>query len=240
VYSLTADREAIKHDIKAARDGDRWPHQQLLWPLHPVLQWLNLKLVSIFGRQRSPVIQVPRGVAGDEALVLIAALIPNRRGQPVINDWFVVRVDTKGRVRGLLSLEELCEQTGLGRTPLANAGNPFDAKRLQGLLTPALQHARERMAARQKVFSSEASDRSTAELAKLDELRRQHQQQLALNFREGEDALAHLRAAKRDHEAREIDRLFDSYRAWVSQTLELDSRAHLTVAGIVISSDMGV
>jgi hypothetical protein len=186
------------------------------------------------------VIRTPRGVADDEALVLIAALIPNRRGQPVLNDWFVVRVDTTGVVRGLLSLEELCEQTGLGRTPLANAGVPFDAKRLQGLLTPALQHARERMAALHKTFSAEASDRSSAELARLEELRRQHQQQLALNFKEGEEAIAHLRAAKRDNEAREIDRLFDSYRAWVSQTLELDSRAHLTVAAVLISTGAGI
>jgi superfamily II DNA or RNA helicase len=238
VYSLTADREAIKRDIKAAREGDRWPYQQLLWPLHPVLQWLNLKLVSIFGRQRSPVIRAPRGVADDEALVLIAALIPNRRGQPVLNDWFVVRVDTTGVVRGLLSLEELCESTGLGHTPLANAGKPFDAKRLQQLLAPALQHARERMAALHKKFSAEASARSSAELTRLEELRRQHQHQLALNFKEGADALAHLRVAKRDNEAREIDRLFDSYRVWVSQTLELDSRAHLTVAGVVISTDL--
>ena len=123
----------------------------------------------------------------------------------MLNDWFVVRVDLPQvyGACGVLSLEALCDQTGLGRTPLANAGKPFDAKLLQGLLMPALQHARERMATLHKVFSAEASARSSAESARLEELRQQHREQLTMNFREGEDALAHLRAAKRDNEAQE-------------------------------------
>jgi hypothetical protein len=95
------------------------------------------------------------------------------------------------------------------------------------------------MATLHKGFSLEANVRSSAELARLEELRGQHREQLALNFREGEDPLAHLRAAKRDNEAREIDLLFDNYRAWVSRTLELDSRAHLTVAAVLVSTGPG-
>src|SRR5262249_38463401 len=126
VYSLTADRDAIKRDIRAARDGDRWPHQQLLWPIHPVMQWLNLKMISLVGRQKAPVIRVPRGVTGGDALVLIAALIPNRRGQPVLNEWFVVRIGESGSVSELLSLAELADRTGLGRQALPNPEIPFD------------------------------------------------------------------------------------------------------------------
>lgn len=236
VYSLTGHRDAIKQDIKAARDGDRWPHQQLLWPLHPVLQWLDLKLISLIGRQKAPVIAVPRGVEADEALILVAALIPNRRGQPVLNEWFVERIGLDGKIRGRLSLEQVMEQTGLGRKALPNAGKAFDAKRLQALLKPALEHAREHMSQRHREFQEQTRKRAKAELDKLESLRQQHQEQLQLNFRAGDDPLAKLREAKRDHEARDINTLFNSYRTWVSQTLELDGRAHLTVAAVVISS----
>ena len=239
VYSLTSNREAIKQDIKAARDGDRWPHQQLLWPLHPALQWLDLKLISLIGRQKAPVIAVPRGVDADEALVLVTALIPNRRGQPMLNEWFVERMGLDGKVRSRLTLEELMEQTGLGRTALPNSGRPFDATRLQSLLAPALQHAREHMATRHREFSAETRARAEAELDQLESLRQQHQQQLTLNFKPGDDALSHLREARRDGEARDIDRLFASYRNWVSQTLELDARPHLTVAAVVIATTQG-
>lgn len=240
VYSLTANRDAIKQDIKAARDADRWPHQQLLWPLHPVLQWLDLKLISLIGRQKAPVITVPGGLEPDEALVVIAALIPNRRGQPVLNEWFVERIGLDGKPRGRLTIEEMMDQTGLGRRALPNAGKPFDVKRLQALLKPALDHASELMKEKHRLFSEKTRERASAELDKLESLRQQHQEQLSLNFKAGEDALAKLREAKRDHEARDINQLFDSYRSWVSQTLELDSRAHLTVAAVIISNRAGV
>lgn len=234
VYALSADREAIKQAIQAARDGDTWPHQQLLWPVHPVLQWLDLKMIALIGRQKAPVVRVPRGVANDEALVLIAALIPNRRGQPVLNEWFVVRIGLDGKLRGLSSLDELMQHTGLGREPLPNAGTPFDATKLRALLAPAIEHARAHMKAIHKDFSAAASARARDELAKLDALRGEHKRQLELNFRDGDDALARLRAGKREQEAHDIDQLFNGYQEWVRNTLELDERAHLTVAAVVI------
>lgn len=240
VYSLTSNRDAIKQDIKAARDGDRWPHQQLLWPLHPAMQWLDLKLISLIGRQKAPVISVPRGIGADEALVMVSALIPNRRGQPVLNEWFVVRIGLDGKVRNRLTLDQVMEQTGLGRTALPNASKPFDAKRLQLLLKPALDHASEHMAQQHREFQQRTRTRAKAELDKLETLRQQHQEQLNLNFKSGDDPLAKLREAKRDVEAREINRLFGDYRSWVSQTLELDARAHLTVAAVVISNSAGI
>jgi superfamily II DNA or RNA helicase len=239
VYSLTADRQAILRDIQAARESDRWPHQQLLWPLHPVLQWLDLKMVSLFGRQRAPVIRVPRGVAADEALVLIAALIPNRRGQPVLNDWFAVRIGLDGQVKDHLDLTTLKTQTGFGQVDLPNAAVPFDATRLQLVLRPALDHARQVMDRQYRAFNSEAGARAQQELARLDRLREQHQQQLNLTFREGEDALAHLRVARREAEAREINERFQALRKWVSDTLELDARAQLSVVAVFLASATG-
>jgi len=51
-------------------------------------------------------------IAAGESLVLISALIPNRRGQPVLNDWFAVRVGLNGKVLGDLSFDELIKSTG--------------------------------------------------------------------------------------------------------------------------------
>lgn len=235
VYALSANTEVVKNAIKTARDGDAWPEIQHLWSLHPVLQWLDFKLLSLVGRQRAPVIRVPRGIAPDETLVLVSALIPNRRGQPVLNDWFAVRVRSNGKVLGDLSFEELVKTTGLGHEEFPNAGKPFDAKSLQALLTPALDFAGLRMVETQKKFSAEMRERAAEELGHLDELRGQHLQQLELDFKSGGDAFAKTRAQKQALRAREIDVLFDQYKRWVSLTLELDSRAHMTVAAVLIS-----
>lgn len=236
VYALSANTAIVKNAIKSARDGDAWPSTQYLWALHPMVQWLDFKLLSLVGRQRAPVIRVPVGIATGETLVLVSALIPNRRGQPVLNDWFAVRVDAHGKVPGALSFDELIKATGLGREEFPNAGKPFDAKALQALLPAALDFAKLRMTATQKQFSAEMRQRSDIELARLDKLRGQHHQQLELDFKLGsDDSFAGTRMQKREQQGREVDALFDEYRYWVKQTLELDSRAHLVVTAVLIS-----
>ena len=235
VYALSANTEVVKQAIKEARDGDAWPAIHYLWPLHPLVQWLDFKMLSMIGRQRAPVIRVPRGIADGETLVLVSAQIPNRRGQTVLNDWFAVRVDAQGKVPGVLSFTEMVATTGLGQEEFANTGKPFDAAHLQALLPPALDYAGRRMAEAQKTFSAEMRQRAQAELARLEKLRGQHHQQLALDFKVGDDALASARARQQELHAREIDTLFDEYKRWISQTLELDARAHLNVAAVLIA-----
>lgn len=233
-YVLSADREAVKLAIAQARDGDEWPGLQLLWPLHPLLQWLDFKLLALIGRQKAPVIRMPCGITAGEALVLIAAVIPNRRGQPVLNDWFAVRVDAAGAVHGVLSFAEVIEATGLGREEFPNSGQQFDSDDLQRRLLPALEVARKRMNERQKEFSTQTKQRAEIELARLDKLREEHHRQLEIDFKVGDDPLAHLRARKKELAAHEIDSLFNNYREWVRLTLEIDPRAHLTVAAVLI------
>jgi len=234
-YVLCADRTAVKQAIANARDGDTWPGVQLLWPLHPLMQWLDYRLLAWVGRQKAPVVRVPRGIVSDEALVLIAAVTPNRRGQPMLNDWFAVRVDAKLEVAGVLTLEEMVAATSLGREALPNTMQPFNAAELQKRLRPALDLAARRMADAQKVFSEAMKPRVERELRRLDALRGEHLRQLELAFREGEDPLAKVRERKKEQETRDTERLFETYREWVRRTLELDARAQLTVAAVLIS-----
>lgn len=234
-YVLCADRTAVQQAIAHARDGDTWPDLQLLWPLHPIAQWIDYRLLAQIGRQKAPVLRVARGIAEGDALVLIAAVIPNRRGQPVINDWFAVCVGADGQERGALTMDEVVQMTGLGREEVPNAGKPIDAPALKRRLIPALDAAAKRMADQHKVFSQNARRRTGEELARLDALRRAHLSQLEVDFRGGDDAMAHLRERKKQQQAQDTERLFENYREWVSRTLELDPRAQLTVAAVLIA-----
>ena len=235
VYVLSANTQIVQNAIETARNTDEWPTIQYLWPLHPMVQWLDFKMLSLVGRQRAPVIRVQRGVASEEALIVISALIPNRRGQPVLNEWFAVRVASDGSVTGELSFRELITATGLGREDIPNTAKPHDATRLQGLLAPALEFAQRRMAEQHKVFSAESRRQAAGELETLGKLRRRHHEQLDLDFRGGDARIAKMRERERDTKASDIDKLFTEYQTWVSQTLELDSRPHLAVAAILVS-----
>jgi superfamily II DNA or RNA helicase len=235
-YDLTANPEQVKTAIRTARDGDRWPSLQYLWPLHPIVQWLDYKLLSTIGRQRAPVIQVRRGVEAGEAFVLVSALIPNRRGQPVLNEWFAVRITAQGRVDGVLEMKELIERTGLGREELPNAGTALPLERLRTQLPTALDCAAERMATLQAQFSRSMRERAKGELARLDQLRAQHQRQLELEFQSSSTSgVASIQQSKKQRALRELDKLFDSYQRWVTETLEIEPHAHLTVAAVLTS-----
>ncbi len=234
-YALSGNPAAVQAAITNARETDRWPTVQFLWPLHPVMQWLDFKLLANFGRQRAPVIQGLRGVEKDEVCVLIAGLIPNRRGQPMLNEWLGVSVSLTGEVRRVHSFTELLQVTRLGKDDIPNAGKPVDRKALQRCLTPALATAAQRMTTAQEKFAAEMQKRSREELQQLDALRGQHDQQLGFDFPATEDATARMRQKLREQRTQELDKLFTEYKSWVTQTLELDSRAHLTVMAVLTS-----
>lgn len=232
-YALCANPEHVMNAIKGARDTESWPIIQYLWPLHPIVQWLDYKLLSVIGRQKAPVIRVRRGLNSDEALIIVSGLIPNRRGQPVLNDWFAVRMTLDGRVNGSLSMEEVIKSTGLGRDEIPNLKTPIDTAPLRELLPAALEYAREHMALEQKKFSKQMRERAEAELNRLDQLRTQHRQQLELDFDESSGKLSPALLRRKEQKSRDLDALFQEYRKWVDDALETDSHAHLTVAAAI-------
>jgi hypothetical protein len=234
VFALTANAERVKEAIKEARNTEHWPRLHYLWPLHPILQWLDYKLLSAIGRHRAPVIRVRRGLSEGEALVLISALIPNRRGQPVLDQWFAVRMTERG-VAATHSIEEVLSITGLGREDIPNARNSVETTALSKLLPAALEHARKHMTELQREFSRSMRTRATEELIRLDQLRTQHRQQLELEFTGPGPLEPRGSAARREQRARDLDQLFNRYQRWVSETLEIEPRAHLTVAAVLTS-----
>jgi hypothetical protein len=82
---FTISREHVKKAIKDSRpEESNWPHIHLLWDLHPVMEWLNFKLMVAFGRKQAAAMLLAGALAAGESLFLIQGEIPNRKGQPVI------------------------------------------------------------------------------------------------------------------------------------------------------------
>jgi hypothetical protein len=235
VFPLCANPDSIEAAISGARDTSGWPELQYLWPLHPIMLWLDYKLISTIGRQRAPVVRVRRGLEPDEVCVLVSALIPNRRGQPVLNEWFAVRVTKGGRIKGSIALEELMKLTGLGREEIPNAGKPVATAELSKLLAPALDFAAEKMVVAQRAFSQTMQARANTELDRLEQLRSQHKNQLELEFAQAGDGIAAIQQNKKQQRSHDLDKLFSDRRRWIADTLEIDSRAHLIVAAVLIA-----
>ena len=61
---FTTSRERVKKAIKDSRaEESNWPHVHLLWDLHPVMEWLNFKLMVAFGRKQAPAMRLAGALA---------------------------------------------------------------------------------------------------------------------------------------------------------------------------------
>ena len=238
-FRLSARKELIDTAIRNARnssdEGRGWPALQYFWPLHPVAIWLDYKLLASFGRQRAPILKVPHGVNPGQAIILVQAQYPNKRGQTLLTRWMGITVDADGKVASnILTLEDTLAQTGLLRNleggqhaaDLANDGRMPDASFWHQALPEVIKTAKRHLQPKKQKVDEENQTRIRQELAKLAELKEKHQNQLELDLRGG---LEQVRQSKRQRRDAEIQDLFQSYQTWVRETLELDDTPQFTV-----------
>jgi superfamily II DNA or RNA helicase len=231
-FSLSADKSVVENAIKHARDTNAWPQVHYLWPMHPIVQWLDYKLMALFGRQRAPVIRLRQGLALGESIVLMLAQVPNRRGQTMLTEWMGVLMDAKAQTKEVLSLETVLQRTGLNSTQLANDGVPVDVKHIQAALPAVVQTVERHLKPIKLAFDASCRVRLEVELAKLKALQEKHFEQLEFDFSKG---IEQVNAAKRKQLENDTTDLFKHYQQWVRDTLELDDRAQFTVVAVLAS-----
>ncbi|ANI18303.1 helicase SNF2 [Pseudomonas citronellolis] len=235
-FALCADRRTVEAAIAQSRDGSDWPQLHYLWPLHPIAQWLDYKLMAAFGRQRAPLLRVPQGLQADEAIILVLAQVPNRRGQAMLAEWLGVQLDARGQVQAVLNLSNTLHRTGLdgGQNPApANDGHAPDSRLWQQAL-PAVIHAAEmHLRPIKQAFDADCRQRLDQELTKLVTLRDKHLAQMELELAQG--GIEQVRAAQRQQRESATADLFGQYQQWVRDTLQLDDRAQFTVVAALVS-----
>ena len=144
-FLLTTDREQVQRAIKDARkrakEGESsWPREQLLWELHPVMQWLLDKVMCRFLRHEAPIILAPKLGKG-RAAYLFQGILSNRRSQPVVVQWFAVNWQA-GRPLAVNSLDKLLEETGFA-PGIANTGQASSlTAKVKAKLGEAVEEAR--------------------------------------------------------------------------------------------------
>jgi len=230
---LTSDRQLVKDAIRRARaEENSWPDVQLLWDLHPVVEWLTFKLLVLYQRRQAPVLRLAGVLDPGEAWFLIQAEIPNRKGQPVIHDWFAVGFN-KSEHPSVLSLNDFLDRTQFHRRLYPNAGQVELPVSLAGLLPEAVRRARDHMAQRRQAFKQAMDRRLAAEIDTLRRLRESHVMQLELDFPEG-PGLGGVQRNRREQRRRRIEDVFRSYQAWVEDTMTTEDRPFIRVAAVFI------
>lgn len=224
LFNLTDDSGKVQDEINYLRfSGQPWPAKQLLWSLHPVMRWLESRLLDAFGRHSAPVI--PLSGLKNERWALLQGGYPNKRGYIPVHRWVAVR-EADG-VCTTHTLDECIKALGLTGS-FINTGFTPDAEAHRDFVKKAVKVADSELRSAKAGFESTAKAALTQQLQALDELRKKHYKQLELDLKGA--AVRNKRRAedKRD----EIDRHFASAQAYIQGTATLEDEPFLQLAAV--------
>ncbi len=238
---LSSESTAVEAAIVASREKKgEWPELQYLWPQHPVMEWLNDRVLVGFGRHQAPVLITEKLDAVD-AICLMHGTLANRRGQPVISSWFGLptKLGKKIDVLGPISLEETLEKTGL----LTKLPNPKTESELHKRLLDSKTLWRDAAA----IYMAKLRDQRKQSLKDvLAEQSKRLSQWEARTLEHLEERKAKLPAGAKgtlmarhrlaiEDEEEEVRRRKRNRQNWLNNTFTTDDRAHLELAAVFVS-----
>jgi len=216
VLLITADPERMDRALsEARREENAWPKHQFLWPIGPVMDWLTDRLRGEFGRHTAPVLTVGEPFQPAETAVILSGLLPNRRAQPLVHRWYVVRFQGD-RLDRLEPFSEFLSQTGFGSHNLPNPGTDVPLDTLRGLLPPAVQAVVQQLAKDRKGFIDGTAPRLQQERERLERLKARQLDFAELIYGNRTDSIA---KQERDRKRRRVERLFQEHQRWVEDAM---------------------
>jgi len=232
---LTAKRDLVQDALaKSRQDKDRWPEWQLLWELHPVMEWLNDRVLAHFRRHEAPVVRVTQGLAPDQRAFVFQGVLSNKRSQPVVVDWFAVTFKA-GKPGPIVPLRDFADEVGL-TTSLTNDGTPVDTTDLEALREQAVSLAKERMQGLRESRKDELLPALQEEQKRLKAWRRRGLQQLEDKERAIEASGRKVRSdeRKRMEDARaHIERQVEARNTWIKEGVTTSELPYIRLALVV-------
>ncbi len=232
--TFTDDAKVMQEEIKRCRkDEEAWPNLHYLWPLHPAVQWLSDRVQAGFRRHEAPVLTIP-ALDPEEIIYILTGIIPNRKGQPLIQNWFGGRV-LNGAWKGIQPLENILERTGLGNRTFSNPGDvKVNASAIE-LLPDAVQKARSWMKDVRRSFEDEVNPKLNEQLRRLEELKDRHMREVKQHV-DSQNIAESRKGNRRQERMREVERLFDEYMKWMEETMSTEEQAYIKVAAVLQGS----
>ena len=237
IVVLTEDSNRITEAIEIARtEESAWPAVHYLWPLNPVVGWVNDRITGNFGRHTAPVITLHEGLAPDEVVFVTSGLIPNRKSQPLIHRWFAV-VFRGGEFERVEPFEALRARTGLGAKKLTNPDDELDLSVLEAFLPDVVKRTRETMQEVHREFRKELQPKLDEQVDRLGLLEQRQLAHLDLVY-EGKTG---PRAEQEKGKARRaIEATFEDFVDWVTDSLTTEDQPFVQVVAVMGAGASGV
>jgi superfamily II DNA or RNA helicase len=230
---LSADRALVQRSLaESRRDKNRFPEWQLLWPLHPVMEWLDDRVLTQFARHEAPVLSCHQGLGPNEVAFLMGGVFSNAASQPVLVRWVGV-IFSEGAEPALRPLPELALATGLGGA-LHNDGLALPLSSLLPLRTRAVEAASTWLLGERDLRRDQLLPQLKAEKRRVQAWRRERNAQLELAL--GDEHLRRDQKSRLEREREEIEARFRERDTWIQQRLATTGAPYVRLAAVLVPS----
>ena len=231
-FLLTADVAAYQKECARSRNDEHaWPKQHYLWPKHPVIEWLQERMLSNTGRHQALVLGLNAGIEADESIFLASALIPNRKASPVIWSWYAVYC-RKGKVTKIADLNDTLKALGFGEGPKPNTGRAVDIKALETLRQPVVDAVKAAVLKERETLDAELQPKLNAQREELARLRGKQIEQLELTLSSSKQDTK-FKESRRNTRMKHIDEVFENYQSWVEDTLQTEPAPYIQLLAVI-------
>lgn len=234
---LSQDKKVITDSIIRSRgEQHAWPDVHYLWQINPVVQWLDDKMQSAFGRHQAPVIRLPHVFSPDEDHFILSGLFPNRKSHPMVNSWLVVSFNLDQLTGSLPFAEFLANNPQLGKKLTNAGGEQRNHQRQQQLLEKAIAHARDVFAHDRQAFEDKINQELNEHLEKLEKLKGRQISQLEMDFAENKQQES-VKQSRKEQRQREIEYNFNSYIEWIEDTMTTEKEPYIQVIAVITGAE---
>lgn len=231
-FSLTDNVETITEEIVRCRqDENAWPKIHYLWPQHPIVEWLDDRMLANFGRHTAPIINLQDQLETGETVFIITGLVPNRKSHPLIYEWLGVRF-INNEFHEIEPFKETVARVKLGIDPIPNTNANHNFESLKKQLSIAVNKATEYVIEIRSKFEKEINIKLDKQLRELEDLRKRQFAQLELALGQSNQAKG-VKKSKKAQKTQEIDRIFDEYLDWVQDTMTTEKKPYIQVVAVL-------
>ncbi len=228
---LSDDKQFCMEEMRKSMQNNMaetaWPKTQYLWPLHPLMSWVNDKAGLLFGRGEAPVIGITQKMQPGEMYFIVSGSIPNLKSTPLVDEWFVLQYKN-GKYIGTITMEEAVQNSGIRNKNLANINGitKDDLHEAESLRQDVVKHAKEYLAVKYKDYQTRMEPLLDEEVDKLLDLQKKHKKYYQITLFEQKRKLA--------EKERGVDELFDQFVRWVTDTLTIQNNPYIRIVAVLM------
>ena len=235
-FLLTADVAAYQKECARSRNDEHaWPKQHYLWNKHPVIEWLQERMLGNTGRHEALVLGINSDIDKQDSIFMVSALIPNRKAHPVIWSWYAVHC-SNGVVLKVSPLHELLEQYNFGSSPRPNTTKPVDIDCLHDLRKPVVEAVKKRVLQERDEFETNTQPLLKVQLDELQQLRGKQVRQLELVLDQSKQDDS-FKESRKNTQMKRIDGIFRSYQHWVEDTMQTEPAPYIQIIAVLARAE---